>query len=109
MWQSKIYHQSYAIDQMKVCAWRSGWLAEVTYELNTRYPTVAKTFTHLLACDLTHPGKKQPPICLSSVFMWHACLSQVCKYIGQACWFLVLYLFDRQDKNVILILNSFDL
>ena len=42
MWQNKIYHQSYAIDQMKVCAWRSGWLAEVTYELNTRCPTVGK-------------------------------------------------------------------
>ena len=80
------------------------WMAELTYELNTRCPTVAKILPTLLACDLTHPGKKQPPICLSAVFMWHACLSQIYKYIGQACWLLVLYLFDRQDKNVILIM-----
>ena len=31
-------------------------------------------------------------------------VSHIYKHFGQACWFLVLYLFDRQDKNVILII-----
>ena len=57
-------------------------MAEVTCELNTRSPTVAKILSTLLACDLTHPGKEQPLICLSAVFMWHAYLSQFYKYIG---------------------------
>ena len=61
-------------------------------------------FTLLLDCDLTNPGKEQAPICLSAAFMWHACLSHIYKYFGQAGWFLVLYVFDRQDKNVILIM-----
>ena len=65
MWQSKIYHQSYAIDQMKVCTWRSGWLAEVTYELNTRCPTVAKILlTCLLVISPIQERNNHPFACL---------------------------------------------
>ena len=39
-------------------------MAEVTSELTTRCPTVAKILSSLLDCDLTNPGKKLPPMCL---------------------------------------------
>ena len=74
------------------------WMVELTC------PTVARILSTLLDFDLTNPGKDQVPICLSAAFMWHACLSHIYKYFSQACWFLVLYLFDRQDKNVILMM-----
>jgi hypothetical protein len=43
---------------------QENWMTEVTSELTTRCPTVAKILSTLLDCDLTNRGKKLPPICL---------------------------------------------
>jgi hypothetical protein len=49
-------------------------MTEVTSELNTRCPTVAKVLSTLVDCDVANPGKKQPPICLLySVIMFLRC------------------------------------
>ena len=63
MLQGETHNQSCAKDHMEVCA-KENWMAEVTSELTTRCPTVAKILSSLLDCDLTNPGKKLPPMCL---------------------------------------------
>ena len=50
------------------------WMTDVTLELNTRCPTVAKILSTLLDCDPTNPEKRRPPICLFySIIMFLRC------------------------------------
>ena len=50
------------------------WMVEVTSELTSRCPVVAKILSCLFDCNLANPGKKLPPICLVySIIMFLRC------------------------------------